>query len=100
MQRFFIKKVKLYLTFSDTVFATGGGDGYVNFWDIKLKKRIKQFGKYPSSISSIDIAPNGNIMAIASSYCFEEGEKEYFHLLIVFSHAPDSIFLKELESFI
>lgn len=58
-------------------FATGGGDGYVNIWDINAKKRLKQFGKYPSSISSLAYSNDGSVLAIASSYCFEEGEKEY-----------------------
>lgn len=57
-------------------FATGGGDGAVNVWDGKNKKRIRQFPRYSSSISSLDFSKCGSMLAIASSYAYEEGEKE------------------------
>lgn len=63
---------------SGDIFATGGGDGFVNFWDINAKRRQKQFGRFPTSISSISISSDSTLLAVASSYCFEEGEKEYF----------------------
>ena len=56
-------------------FATGGSDGIVNMWDGYSKKRIKQLGKYPSSIISMSFNCHGNLLAIASSYAYEEGEK-------------------------
>lgn len=57
-------------------FATGGCDGIVNIWDGENKKRLCQFPKFPTSISSICFSEDGNILAIASSYTFEEGEKD------------------------
>lgn len=57
-------------------FATGGGDGRVNIWDGKNKKRICQFTPYPTSISALSFDSNGSRIAIAVSYTFEEGEKE------------------------
>ena len=57
-------------------FASGGGDGVVNMWDGFNKKRIKQFAKYPTSIASLSFNCSGDLLAIASSYTFEEGEKE------------------------
>lgn len=85
-------------------FATGGCDGYVNVWDGNNKKRLYQvnicrrtFGfchsvstdwyadcfywnnlqypKYPSSIAALSFSKDGKLLAIASSYTFEEGEK-------------------------
>jgi len=57
-------------------FATGGCDGYVNVWDGEHKKRLCQLHKYPSSIAALAFSEDGSMLAIASSYTFEEGEKE------------------------
>jgi cell cycle arrest protein BUB3 len=57
-------------------FATGGSDGVVCLWDGQARKRIKAYPKYPTSISALDFNCNGEYLAIASSYCYEEGEKE------------------------
>ncbi|KAJ3208690.1 hypothetical protein HDU67_006596 [Dinochytrium kinnereticum] len=57
-------------------FASGGGDGVVNLWDGYNKKRLKQFPRYPTSISALAFSPDGRTLAISSSYSFEEGEKE------------------------
>jgi cell cycle arrest protein BUB3 len=66
-------------------FATGGADGVVCMWDAVNKKRVKQLSpKYPSSISALDFSNDGRYLAVASSYSFEEGEREYvfYHILI------------------
>ncbi|XP_049850995.1 uncharacterized protein LOC126324530 [Schistocerca gregaria] len=71
-------------------FATGGGDGHVCIWDGKHKKRLAQLRKYPISISSVDFSSDGAYLAIASSYTFEEGEKD---------HPPDKIYVRSLNTF-
>lgn len=55
-------------------FATGGSDGFVNIWDGFNKKRLCQFHKYPTSISSLAFSPDNNYLAIASSYLFETSD--------------------------
>lgn len=35
-----------------------------------------QFHKYPTSIAALDYNQDGSLLAIASSYTMEEGEKE------------------------
>ncbi|KAJ3339832.1 mitotic spindle checkpoint protein Bub3 [Gonapodya sp. JEL0774] len=57
-------------------FASGGGDGIVNVWDGYNKKRIRQFPRYPTSVSSLSFSSDGRQLAIASSYTWEELEKE------------------------
>jgi cell cycle arrest protein BUB3 len=57
-------------------FASGGGDGVVNIWDGFNKKRLRQFPRYPSSIAALAFSKDGDYLAIASSYCYEEGPKE------------------------
>ncbi|CAI9730862.1 checkpoint BUB3-like [Octopus vulgaris] len=55
-------------------FATGGSDGFVNIWDGFNKKRLCQFHKYPTSISSLAFSHDGSTLAIASSYMYESDE--------------------------
>jgi cell cycle arrest protein BUB3 len=57
-------------------FATGGCDGVVNVWDGENKKRLAQFLTYPTSIAAVAFSEDATVLAIASSYTFEEGEKE------------------------
>ncbi|KAH6564551.1 hypothetical protein BASA50_008770 [Batrachochytrium salamandrivorans] len=69
-------------------FASGGADGVVNIWDGFNKKRIKQYPKYPTSVSSLSFNWDGSLLAVASSYTFEEGEKD---------HPPDSIYIRTIN---
>lgn len=55
-------------------FATGGSDGFVNIWDGYNKKRLCQFHRYPTSIASLSFAADGSVLAIASSYMYEDEE--------------------------
>jgi len=65
-------------------FGTGGCDGIVNIWDGENKKRLHQFNKFRTSIASLSFNHDGSVLAIASSYTFEEGEKD---------HPDDQIFI-------
>lgn len=57
-------------------FATGGCDAVVNVWDGENKKRICQYPAYPTSIAALDFSSTGDMLAIAASYTYEEGEKD------------------------
>lgn len=57
-------------------FATGGCDGNVAIWDGQNKKKITNVSGYLTSIASLDFNHDGSLLAIASSYTFEQGEKE------------------------
>jgi len=69
-------------------FATGGCDGVINIWDGESKKKTAHFPGYPTSISSLDFSPLGDRLVIASSYTFEEGEKD---------HPADQIFIRTIK---
>jgi cell cycle arrest protein BUB3 len=69
-------------------FATGGCDGIVNTWDGKNKKRLAQIGPYNTSISALAFNQEGTTLAVASSYTFEEGEKDA---------PPDQIYLRPIS---
>ncbi|KAJ4824990.1 hypothetical protein Tsubulata_014365 [Turnera subulata] len=69
-------------------FATGGCDGFVNVWDGNNKKRLYQYSKYPSSIAALSFSRDGRLLAVASSYTFEDGDKP---------HEPDAIFVRSVN---
>mmetsp|Transcript_19142 Transcript_19142/g.18483 ORF Transcript_19142/g.18483 Transcript_19142/m.18483 type:complete len:326 (+) Transcript_19142:156-1133(+) len=58
-------------------FATGGCDGVVNIWDGENKKRLAQLPPYATSIASLAFNHDGTVLAVASSYTFEEGQKDF-----------------------
>uniref|UniRef100_A0A915EMI3 Mitotic checkpoint protein n=1 Tax=Ditylenchus dipsaci TaxID=166011 RepID=A0A915EMI3_9BILA len=53
-------------------FATGGSDNMVNMWDPFNRKRLCQFRKFSTSIASLSFSPDGGMLAIASTYLYEE----------------------------
>ena len=93
-------------------FATGGCDGYVNIWDGVAKKRLFVLPKYASSIAALSFNHDGTLLvrsccpflrdwcladaaacihsrqAIASSYTYEEGEKD---------HPPDAVYVRAVS---
>ena len=68
-------------------FATGGADGTIAIWDPLHKKRLRVWGGYKSSIAAVSFSACGGLVAVASSYQWEEGEKD---------HEPDSVFVRPL----
>lgn len=60
----------------------------MNVWDGLNKKRVKQIGKYQTSIAALGFNCYGNYLAIAASYTFEEGEKE---------HPTDAIIIRQVS---
>ncbi|XP_061412259.1 mitotic checkpoint protein BUB3 [Lethenteron reissneri] len=68
-------------------FATGGSDGFVNIWDPFNKKRLCQFHRYPTSIASLAFSMDGSMIAIASSYMYEQED-------IV--HPADEIYIRNV----
>ena len=57
-------------------FATGGCDGSVVTWDGLHKKKLVVLPKFPSGIAAMAFNRDGSELAIASSYTFEEGERD------------------------
>lgn len=73
-------------------FATGGSDGFVSIWDGGNKKRLVQFHRYPTSISSLSFSPDGSKLAIACSYLHASEETDSLRDI-----PPDSIFIRQVS---
>ncbi|KAL7574912.1 hypothetical protein ACA910_010742 [Epithemia clementina (nom. ined.)] len=67
-------------------FATGGCDGTVVTWDGVNRKRLTSF-RFPTSVASLCFNHDGSKMAVASSYTFEDGERE---------HPRDEIYIRPM----
>jgi cell cycle arrest protein BUB3 len=69
-------------------FATGGGDGTVNVWDGKQKKRLFQVTGYGTSIAALAFNADASLLAIAASYTWEKGET---------AAPPDAIYVRQMS---
>ena len=69
-------------------FATGGCDGTVVTWDGLQKRKLSSLHKFPTSIAAMCFHQNGTELAIASSYTFEEGERD---------HPRDEIYIRQID---
>jgi cell cycle arrest protein BUB3 len=56
-------------------FASAGSDGTVSIWDHKVKKRLKQYPKYPGPVASVAFNCDGTKLAVGISYTWDEGEQ-------------------------
>jgi len=68
--------------------ATGGCDGVVNTWDIHNKKRIISYTTLNMGVAAMDFNRNGQLLAVAKSYTFEEGDK---------THPPDAVLVRKVN---
>lgn len=68
-------------------FATGGADGSVVTWDGNNKKKIANIVKLQNSIACLAYNLDGSELAMASSYTFEEGERD---------HPREEIYVREI----
>ena len=64
----------------------------------------EQYTAYPTSIAALNFNHDGTLLAIASSYTFEEGEKEYVNISLLLrlirvlcSHPQDSVFIRTIS---
>ena len=70
-------------------FASGGGDGFVALWDGVAKRRIRQYQRYPASISGLSFSSDGKYLAVGVSPGFEDGREDFAEGLV-------KIFIREL----
>ncbi|CAI9096517.1 OLC1v1032682C1 [Oldenlandia corymbosa var. corymbosa] len=58
-----------------SIFATGDNEGYASLWDSQSKKRLYELPKFPNSIASLSYNHNGLLLAVASSYTYQEANE-------------------------
>ncbi|KAF7828011.1 mitotic checkpoint protein BUB3.3-like isoform X1 [Senna tora] len=56
-------------------FVTGDNEGYVTIWDAGSRKRLIEFPKYPNSVASLSYNHEGQLLAVASSYTYQEARE-------------------------
>lgn len=71
-------------------FASGGGDGVVALWDAVAKRRIRQYQKYPSSVSAVSFSSDGKYLAVGVCPGFEDGKEDYS------AEGSTKVFIREL----
>ena len=70
-------------------FASGGGDGVLALWDGVAKRRLRQYQKYPASVSCLAFSPDGKYIAVGVSPGFEDGKDDL-------SDGVIKVFIREL----
>lgn len=60
----------------------------MNVWDGSWKRRLIQYPRYPTSIAALSFNRDGSLLAVASSYTYEMGERP---------HEPDTIFIRDVN---
>ncbi|KAI9111681.1 hypothetical protein K1719_017371 [Acacia pycnantha] len=78
-------------------FATGDNEGYVILWDAGSRKRLIELPKYPNSVASFSYNHVGQLLAVASSYTYQEA-KEIEEPPCIFIHNMDNISTKSLAN--
>ncbi|BBG94298.1 eukaryotic elongation factor 5A-1 [Prunus dulcis] len=70
-------------------FVTGDNEGYVTAWDATSKRRLFQLPRYPNSVASLSYNHKGQLLAVASSYTYQEAN-EIEEPPLVFIHEVDN----------
>lgn len=88
--RFFSDRVRLVVDFLLICPLSPSLPGFVNIWDGFNKKRLCHLHKYPTSISSLCFSKDGQYLAIASSFLYENYEVKEI--------PEDSIFIRKVSN--
>ncbi|KAI3733719.1 hypothetical protein L6452_13172 [Arctium lappa] len=70
-------------------FVTGDNDGYVTIWNAQSKKRVLEMPKFENSIASLSYNHEGQFLAIASSYTYQEANE---------LEIPPRIYIHEMDN--
>jgi cell cycle arrest protein BUB3 len=68
-----VNALAFHLTYN--TFASAGSDGTVSIWDHKVKKRLKQYSKYPGPVAGVAFNCDGTKIAVGVSYTWDDGEQ-------------------------
>ncbi|KAF9591504.1 hypothetical protein IFM89_004558 [Coptis chinensis] len=69
-------------------FVTGDEEGYAIMWAAQSKKRLYQFQRYGNSVASLSYNCEGELLAVASSYNYQEATE---------SEQPPQVFIHRMN---
>lgn len=69
-------------------FVTGDNEGYVTAWDAQSKRKVHEFPRYPNSVASLSYNHVGQLLAVASSYTYQEANE---------TEVPPQIFIQKMD---
>ncbi|XP_024021519.1 mitotic checkpoint protein BUB3.3 isoform X2 [Morus notabilis] len=58
-----------------SAFFTGDNNGYVSAWNAQSRKRLFELPRYPNSVASLSMNHKGQLLAVASSYTYQEANE-------------------------
>ncbi|KAK4491690.1 hypothetical protein RD792_002456 [Penstemon davidsonii] len=67
------------------LFVTGDNEGHATIWDAQSKKRLLELPKYPNSVASLAYNHDGQLLAVASGYTYQESNERLANLLHPFT---------------
>ncbi|XP_042055864.1 mitotic checkpoint protein BUB3.3-like [Salvia splendens] len=68
------------------VVVTGDNEGYATIWDVIKRRRLLEFPRFPNSVASLACNHGGQLLAVASSYTYQEANEREEHPQIFMHH--------------
>ncbi|XP_057448163.1 mitotic checkpoint protein BUB3.3 [Lotus japonicus] len=70
-------------------FVTGDNEGYASIWDARSRRRLVELPRYPNSVASLSYNHVGQLLAVASSYTYQEANE---------IEEPPQVFIHEVDN--
>ncbi|KAL0358124.1 UNVERIFIED_CONTAM: Mitotic checkpoint protein BUB3.3 [Sesamum calycinum] len=71
------------------VLVTGDNEGHATIWDVLNRKRLLELPRYPNSVASMAYNHEGQLLAVASSYTYQEADEREEQPQIFMHHIDD-----------
>ncbi|KAK6157868.1 hypothetical protein DH2020_012116 [Rehmannia glutinosa] len=79
------------------VLVTGDNEGHATIWDVLNRKRLVELPRYSNSVASLAYNHGGELLAVASSYTYQEAN-EREELPQIFVHHMDDSYFKSVPA--
>ncbi|CAA0839891.1 Mitotic checkpoint protein BUB3.3 [Striga hermonthica] len=66
------------------VLITGDNEGHAIMWDVQSRRRLTELPRHPSSVASLAYNHDGQLLAVASSYTYQEANERLLGLPYTF----------------
>ncbi|KAB1208063.1 Mitotic checkpoint protein BUB3.3 [Morella rubra] len=78
-------------------FVTGDNEGYVTAWDARSRRRLFELPRYANSVAALSYNHVGQLLAVASSYTYQEA-KETEEPPQIFIHSIDDCYIRSVSA--